>query len=177
MRKVVLKMHMSVDGFVGTPDGDVGWIFGTFDDEMAEWEVSLRKAGTHVMGRVLYGDMAAHWPHSDEPYAAPMNETPKVVFSSTLTETPWGETRIARGDVAEEVARLREEPGGPVLAHGGSRFAQSLSAARLVDEYQLVVHPQARGEGLPIFGAPLGLRLREARAFPAGAVLLSYERA
>jgi dihydrofolate reductase len=178
MRPLILKMEISLDGFVGRPDGDVEWIFRTFDDELSKHAVELLgSAGVHAMGRVTYEDMAAHWPTSDEPYAPPMNDIPKVAFSRTLEHADWGPVRIARGDLAEEVAALKAEAGGPILAHGGASFAQSLSRVGLIDEYRLHVHPDVLGEGLPIFADPAQLRLLSARAFPAGTVALHYERA
>jgi dihydrofolate reductase len=97
-----------------------------FDDELSQWVVDevLWKAGTHVMGRHTYEGMAATWPTSDAVFAAPMNEIPKVVFSRTLERTDWPETRIASGDLSEEISRLREEP-------GRHRLAARLGAARL----------------------------------------------
>jgi dihydrofolate reductase len=177
MRPLILKMEISLDGFAGASDGGLDWIFRTFDDELTRMEVELLgRAGVHAMGRVAYGDMAAHWPTSDEPFAPPMNDIPKVVFSRTLEDAPWGPVRIARGDLADEIAALKREPGGPILAHGGARFAQSLSRLGLVDEYRLTVHPDVLGSGLPVFCDPAQLRLRGARTFPAGAVVLHYER-
>lgn len=176
-RRVVVKIHVSLDGFVGAPDGNVDWAFETFDDELRAWEVEgLRRAGVHVMGRVLYADMAAHWPTSDEPYAAPMNDTPKVVFSKTLNNAPWGETRIDRGDLAPGIAALKaEEPGGgDILVHGGARLLQALGREGLVDEYRLLVHPVALGAGLPLFAQRADLTLQHARRFPAGALALTY---
>jgi dihydrofolate reductase len=178
MRPVILKMEISLDGFAGTTDGDVEWIFRTFDDELTAHEVELLgSAGVHVMGRVTYEDMAAHWPASTEPYAPPMNDIPKVVFSRTLEEAPWGPARIANGEIAAEIAALKTEPGAPILAHGGARFAQSLSRLGLGDEYRLHLHPGILGTGLPIFADRAQLRLRGARTFPAGTVALHYERA
>jgi dihydrofolate reductase len=95
------------------------------------------------MGRNLYGDMAAHWPTSTEPFAAPMNEIPKVVFSATMEEAEWGPTRIERGPLGEAIAALRAEEGGPILVHGGAGLARSLSQAGLIDVYHLIVHPVA----------------------------------
>jgi dihydrofolate reductase len=178
MRPLILKMDISLDGFAGTTDGNVEWIFRTFDDEFGDATVELLgQAGVHIMGRVLYGDMAAYWPTSDEPYARPMNDIPKVVFSRTLEDAPWGPVRIARGDLAEEITALKAESGGPILAHGGAGFARSLSRLGLVDEYRLNVHPDALGAGLPVFSDPVRLRLRGARTFPGGTVALHYERA
>jgi dihydrofolate reductase len=178
MRPLILKMDLSLDGFCGTPDGDVEWVFRSFDDEFARATVELLgRAGVHVMGGVLYGDMAAHWPTSDEPFAAPMNDIPKVVFSRTLEDAPWGPVRIARGDLSEEIAALKAEDGGPILAHGGARLAQDLSRRGLVDEYELTLHPDVLGRGLPIFADPAQLRLTGTRTYAAGAVTLRYERA
>jgi dihydrofolate reductase len=175
MRKLVLKMHVSLDGFVARPDGDLDWFVHDFDDELSAWEVEgLWRAGVHIMGRATYHDMAAYWPSSTEPFARPMNEIPKVVFSKTLKQADWEGSRVLDGDLAEEISRLKQEPGKDILAHGGASFAQSLSRLRLVDEYALVVHPVALGEGLPVFGDEIELKLLNAKTFDSGAVALTY---
>jgi dihydrofolate reductase len=177
MRRVVLKMHSSLDGFVLGPNDDLDWAFATFDDDMAAWEVAhLWEAGVHVMGRSTYDVMAVHWPSSTEPYAAPMNEIPKVVFSKTLEHADWPHSRVVSGDLGEEIKRLREEPGKDILVHGGPRLAQSLVDADLIDEYRLVVHPVALGEGARLFPTKIELERVEASPFPAGAVALVYRR-
>jgi dihydrofolate reductase len=178
MRKLVLKMHVSLDGFVGTSSGDVDWIFSDFDEELGAWEVEgLWQAGVHIMGRVTYGDMAEHWPKSTEPFAPPMNEIPKVVFSKTLKDADWTDSRVASGDLTEEISRLKQEPGKDILAHGGSGFAQALSRQGLIDEYRLILHPVALGTGLSLFSDPIELELQSARTFATGAVALTYEQA
>ncbi|QSQ21837.1 dihydrofolate reductase family protein [Pyxidicoccus parkwayensis] len=178
MRKLVLKMHMSLDGFVGGPKGEVEWVFHARDDKATAWVVDgLWNAGAHLMGRRTYGDMAAHWPKSTAPYAAPMNQIPKVVFSKTLKQATWTDSRIASGDLVEEVTRLKQEPGKDLLAHGGAGFAQSLVKHGLVDEYQLLIHPVALGSGLRLFPEreqPLKLRLVSATRFDSGAVAHVY---
>ncbi len=107
-----------------------------------------------------------------------MNEIPKVVFSKTLQTADWAETRIARGDLSEEIAQLKREPGSDLIAHGGSTFAQVLSRLRLVDEYRLVIHPTAFGNGLPLFKDPAvaapPLELVEAEMYPTGAAIHVY---
>src|ERR1700722_9001633 len=115
------------------------------DDGDQYFVTRLRQAGTHIMGRVTYEGMANVWPTSDNPVAAPMNDIPKVVFSTTLKSADWPETRIASGDTAEEIARLKAEPGGDILAHGGIEFAHSLIGLGLVDQYRLWVRPAALG--------------------------------
>jgi dihydrofolate reductase len=106
-----------------------------------------------------------------------MNELPKVVFSKTLEHAEWSGSRIARGDLATEIAAMRQEPGGDIIAYGGASFLQALSRAGLVDEYRLVIKPVALGDGLPLFSnlpAPLRLGLIEAITYPSGAVLHIY---
>jgi dihydrofolate reductase len=171
-------MHVSLDGFVGTTTGDLDWIFPDFDAELQAAEVEgLWEAGVHIMGAATYGDMAAYWPTSTEPFAAPMNEIPKVVFSKTLQRADWPESRIASGDLADEISRLKQEPGKDIVAHGGARFVQALSAHGLIDEYRLIVHPIALGSGLPLFSDQVKLDLQSARTFATGAVALTYTRA
>ena len=180
MRKLVLQMGMSLDGMVARPGrhGAGGW--GTPPEDPAlkarklEW---LRNTGLHAMGRNTYEEMAEFWPHSDDPYAAPMNEIPKVVFSKTLERADWPGTRIARGDLADEIDALKREPGNDVVAWGGAAFAQSLSRLGLVDEYRLVLHPVALGDGLPLFRGLSGPRLFElvdAQTYPTGVSLHIY---
>lgn len=143
-------MSVSVDGFVAGPHGHAGAL--PEPDELKRWKLErARRAGTHVMGRVTYEEMASHWPTSTDDYAAPMNEIPKVVFSKTLGEATWAGSSIARGELADEIAWLRGQPGGEILAWGGAGFAQSLSSAGLVDEFVLVIHPIVYGGGLPMF--------------------------
>ena len=174
-RKLILKMDISLDGFVGRTDGDVQWVFDGFDDETETAVLEgLWQAGAHLMGRALYHDMAGHWPTATSVYAAPMNEIPKIVFSQSLTETPWGETSVVRGDLATEISALKDQPGDDLLAHGGSRFAQSLSRLGLIDEYRLMVHPLALGDGLPLFGAEVPLKVVERRAFATGTEIVRF---
>ncbi|MFG3255371.1 dihydrofolate reductase family protein [Streptomyces sp. NPDC048172] len=179
MRKLVLKMNVSLDGFVGTDSGSVDWIFPSLSDDAAAWlaGTTLWQAGTHIMGRTAYLGMAAHWPTSTEVFAAPMNEIPKVVFSRTLQEADWAGTRIADGDLATEIARLKEEPGKDILAHGGASFARALSSLRLVDEYRLIVHPVALGTGLPLFADHLDLTLLSSTPFTGGTAAHVYRPA
>lgn len=181
MRKVIVAMSMSLDGFVapakGAPD------HRSLPEDPALKRIKLdwfRQVGTHAMGRVTYNEMAAHWPVSTDAYAAPMNDLPKVVFSKTLERADWNDSRVARGDIAEEISALRQEPGGDIIAWGGASFAQELSRRGLVDEYRLVINPVALGNGLPLFkdlSEPIDLRLVEARTFATGAALHIYQPA
>jgi dihydrofolate reductase len=178
MRKLILQMQISIDGFVCGPKGELDWISPDFDEGYTKWTVEkVWQAGAHVMGRATYGDMASHWPTSTEPFAAPMNEIPKIVFSNSLKEARWAETRIVAGDLRTGIGRLKEEPGKELLVHGGARFAAAVVSAGLVDEYRLVEHPVALGKGLSIFSglaAPIRLALVEAIPFKSGAAAKVY---
>ena len=178
MRQVVLQMGVTLDGYVSGPGGEGDWGLPDEHPDVRSWKVaSLRQVGTHIMGRVTYEQMAAYWPSSTHVFAAPMNNIPKVVFSRTLETAGWADTRVARGDLAEEIALLKREPGNDVMAHGGAVFVQALSRLNLIDEYRLVIHPVALGRGLPLFRdlpSPMRLDLTEAKTFPGGTAIHVY---
>lgn len=182
MRKLSLQLHVSLDGCIleeGTEFFD--WWQALPDDPEAEAHLvdGLRRAGTHIMGRVTYEAMAAHWPTSPAAVAPVMNDIPKVVFSKSLTSADWPDSRVAQGDTADEIARLKGEPGGDIVAHGGTRFVQSLVRLGVVDEYRLYVYPLAAGSGSSLFATLDGaqpLRLVSSTAFPSGVLELVYER-
>ncbi|MBJ3783895.1 dihydrofolate reductase family protein [Devosia sediminis] len=180
MRKLKLKMSMSLDGYVVGPDGDVeGWMGPSFDEQATEWVVNaLWDADLHIMGTGVFREMEATWPISDLPFAEPMNEIDKLVFSQSLTSTTWAKASITREDIAAAIPRLKGESGKDILAHGGPRFARSLSEARLIDQYILLVHPVTLGGGEALFpaGPPLHLTLRSVTPFPGGAMGLVYDR-
>jgi len=183
VRKLVLQMGLSLDGLVARPGkfGAGGWGLPPEDPALTERKLGwLRNAGLHLMGRATYGEMAGVWPYSDDEYAKPMNDIPKVVFSKTLTTADWPESTIASGDLADEIGALKREPGKDLIAWGGASFAQSLTRLRLVDEYRLVLQPVALGDGLPLFAgltAPFVLSLVEAQAYGDGSVLHIYRPA
>jgi dihydrofolate reductase len=173
-------MGVSLDGLVARPGGfgAGGWGVPPEDPALKARKLDwLAEAGLHLMGRATYEEMAGFWPTSDDEYATPMNDIPKVVFSKTLTKAEWPQSTIASGDLADEISTLKREPGKDLIAWGGATFAQSLSRLRLVDEYRLVVQPVALGDGLPLFAgltAPFVLDLIHAQAYADGAVLHIY---
>jgi dihydrofolate reductase len=172
-------MGVTLDGYVAGLGGEGGWGLPAEHPDVRAWKLaSLRQIGTHIMGRVTYEQMAGHWPTATDDYAAIMNDIPKVVFSRTLPAAEWPSSRIARGDLAEEIAALKGESGGDIMAHGGATFVQALSRLGLVDEYRLTIHPVALGNGLPLFkdlAGPLRLDLAEAKQFPGGTVIQVYQ--
>ncbi len=178
MRKVVLLMSVSLDGFVARPDGDLSWIFPNFDDESKTWTIeSLSQTDTQIIGRVTYEEQAQHWPTSTDELAPLINGSTKIVFSSTLQTVEWENSRLATGTFAEEIAAVREQEGKNIYVPGGAKIAQSLSRLGLVDEYRLIVHPVALGNGRPLFTDHIDLKLVDSVTFPAGPVGLTYERA
>jgi dihydrofolate reductase len=180
MRNLVLQMGISIDGYVsGGPEEDIGGGGPVHPDVAARTMAWITRAGLHAMGRVTYEEMSSFWPTSTDQYAKPMNEIPKVVFSKTLTHADWPTTTIASGDLEDEVAKLKAEPGGDIIAYGGYSLAQALTRANLVDEYRLVTRPVALGSGEPMFkGLPVGRRLElaDVTPYPDGIVISVYRR-
>ncbi len=177
-RKLLLKFWIGLDGNSIDPDTEIFELMEEItDDEQEEYFVSrLKQAGTHLMGRVSYEGMAQHFPTATGPVAEVMKQADKAVVSSTLQTADWANT-ILRGDLAGEIARLKAEPGGDIVAHGGTRLARSLIQLGLIDEYHLWVLPAAAGKGAPLFSGlahPLALRLVSSTAFPSGILELVY---
>lgn len=183
MGQLILHMGMSLDGLVARPGryGAGGWGSPPEDAALKRRKLELiRQAEAHLMGRNTYEEMAGFWPTSDDEYAEPMNTIPKVVFTSTLEQADWPETRIARGDLSEEITKLKRDSTGNLIAWGGATFVQSLTRLALIDEYRLVLHPVALGDGLPLFedlSSPRGFTLVEAQPYPSGLIYLVYRPA
>src|SRR5690349_6655440 len=173
-RKVILKMVMSLDGFVTSPDGTHEWMFEFFGDDSSGWnQRALDAAGVHAMGRRSYEIMGPHWAASEGPIATAMNEKPKAVFSRTLERADWGPVEVF-GDVAAGIAELKaRDEEGTDLVHGGPDFARSLTRLGLVDEYQLTTVPIAIGAGHSPFadlGDHLKLDVVDEQRFQSGAL-------
>src|SRR6201991_2241375 len=173
-RKVILKMVMSLDGFVTSPDGTHEWMFEWFGDDSGEWNRrALDEAGVHAMGRRSYEIMGPHWAASNGPIATAMNEKPKAVFSRTLTKADWGPAEIFGEDLAAAIAELKaRDDDGTILVHGGPNLAKSLTRLGLVDEYQLTWVPGAIGTGHSPFAdleTHLKLDLVQEQRFATGA--------
>ena len=185
MRKLIYSMGVSLDGYIAGPDGDFDW--GAPDEELHRFHNQrVREIGAHLLGRRLYETML-YWETADEnPSAAEVElefariwkGIPQIVFSKTLDQVV-GNARLAGGSVAEEVERLKEEPGKD-LAVGGAGLASTCIELGLVDEYQLFVSPVVVGGGTPYFPAlekRIDLELVETRTFGSRVVYLRYRRA
>jgi dihydrofolate reductase len=172
MASLVLKMSVSLDGYVAPVDGSTGWAAAGRSDDGASWTVeTLSNAGAHLIGAATYAGWAGYWPGAAGPIAKAMNEIPKVVFSNSLASADWGETTIATGDLAEAITQLKQERSDRyLLAQGGVRFARSLVETGLIDQYRLVVHPVVLGAGEKLFTAPLTIKPISTIAFSGGAV-------
>lgn len=183
MGKLIYLMNVSLDGYVETPDHGLDWTI--VDDELHTWFNDQERAtAASLYGRRLYELMAAHWPTaaSDPNATEPMlefgriwNAKPRIVFSRTLREAAWAR-RLATGDVAEELERIKAEFDGD-LNVGGPTLAAEFIRRGLVDEYRLVIHPVILGGGTPFFPelkAPIGLRLVDSRTFRSGVVYLGF---
>jgi dihydrofolate reductase len=184
MRKLIYSMGMSLDGFIAGPNGEIDW--SPPDEELHRFHnEQTRELGAHLCGRRLY-EVMLYWETADENPSAPEYELefariwknlPRIVFSKTL-EKVEGNATLVRGGVAEEVAKLKEQPGKD-LAVGGAGLASTCIELGLVDEYRLFVYPVVVGGGTPYF-PPLeeriNLELVETQTFGSRVVYLRYGR-
>jgi dihydrofolate reductase len=179
MRKVCLGMNITLDGYVAGPNGELDWAFRTMSPDMGEWVIEfLREVDTILLGRNTYLQQAAAWPSQTGEMADLLNSHTKIVFSKQLTTLEWNNSRLATADAAEEIARLKQQPGKNIYVSGGATLAQSLSQMALIDEYNLAMHPIVLGSGKPLFkdlSHPLNLKLVSTKTFASGAIGLSYQ--
>jgi dihydrofolate reductase len=182
--RLIYLMNVSLDGFVETPEHSTDWT--TVDDELYSWfNDRARESDVKLYGRRLWEVMAGYWPtgESDPDATEPMREfariwnaTQKVVFSTELESVGHG-ARLVRGDVGEEVAKVREEFSGDMDVGGPTLAAQFIERG-LVDVYRLMVHPVILGAGTPFFpplASPINLRHTESRTFASGVMYFGYE--
>ncbi len=183
MRNVTYAMGVSLDGYIVGPDGGFDWT-APDDDVFRFWLDDLRQVGVHLLGRRLYETML-YWETAEQEqtlneaeleWAALWKALPKVVFSTTLSAVE-GTARLASGTPAQEIERLRAEPGEGAIAIGGATLAAEVAAAGLIDEYRAMVHPVLVGGGIPFFPRSerrVDLELVETRTFNSRFVYLRY---
>ena len=187
MRKLVVNTFMSLDGVMqspGGPDEDPtggftlgGWAVNYFDDEMME---QMSESGPYelLLGRGTYEIFAAHWPFDEGPIADHLNSTRKHVASRTLRKVEWNNSTLIKGDVAQEVARLKQQPGQDIVIMGSATLVQSLMQVDLIDQYRFLVQPIIVGSGKRFFKDGMqspSLKLVSSKTFDLGVVLLTYE--
>lgn len=184
MHTVIFSMGMTLDGYIVGPDGGFDWAVPTEEAHQFSND-EVRGLHAHLLGRRLYETML-FWEDpeldtSDEPvmaeFAELWNPLPKVVFSRTLREVNGSGARLASGSLAEEIERLKAEPGDGAIAIGGATLAAEAAALGLIDEYHIMIHPVLVGGGIPFFAhhGPLAeLELIETRTFGSRVVYLAY---
>jgi dihydrofolate reductase len=152
MRKLTASLFISLDGVVEEPSN---WQFEFDEDMMAAMNAEMAATDTILLGRVTYGYWSAYWPTStDEPFASHMNKTPKVVVSTTLDAVEWGDwntVSLIKNNLAEEIARLKQQPGKGISVSGSPTLIRSLLQSDLLDTLTLWVHPVIAGSGKRLF--------------------------
>jgi dihydrofolate reductase len=188
MRKVILLMHVSLDGFVAGPNGEMDWI--VYDHDV-EHDAHALHASTDaaIYGRVTYQMMESYWPTvlADPSSTGPalnharwLDGATKIVISRTLEAVTWKNTLLIKDHVAEEIAKLKQQPGKDMWLIGSPSIVHEFMRHDLIDEYRLNVNPVVLGRGIPLFASadqPLQLKLQEAKPYACGVVGLRYEPA
>ena len=186
MRKLKLQMQTTIDGFVGGPNGEMDWMVFDWDDAVKnDVNKLIDSSDTILMGRKMSDGFVKYWTNVLEDSANPehtfakkMLDTPKIVFTKTLVESFWPNTVLAKGDIAEEVNRLKNQAGKDILVYGGADFVSSLIKENLIDEYNFFINPIVIGSGMTIFGklevASVSLKLNHSQAYSCGIVVNTF---
>ncbi|MFN8453196.1 MAG: dihydrofolate reductase family protein [Anaerolineae bacterium] len=186
MRKVVVFMHISLDGFAAGPNGELDWI--SYNEELERYaEEVVSTVGSPLYGRVTYHMMESYWPtvltdpaaskHALE-HAQWVENVPKIVFSKTLDQVEWNNTRLIKNNIAEEVAKLKQQPGKDLVIFGSPGLTHTFMRLGLIDEYRLTVNPVILGRGIPLFkniNDRIDLKLLETKTFQSGVIGLHYQ--
>ena len=177
---------MSVDGYIAGTNGELDWMEWNWDDKLKQYVTDLTEpVDCIILGRKLAEGFIPYWTavasDPDDPQftaGRKFTDTYKVVFTKTLDNSPWNNTGLAKGGLAEEITGLKEQNGKDIIVYGGASFVSELIRYGLIDEYHLFINPTAIGNGLTIFRAldsKLNLRLVKATTFDCGIVVLHYE--
>lgn len=184
MRKVILFNMVTLEGFFEGPNREIDWHH--VDKEFNDFAIDqLNSADSLLFGRVTYEMMASYWPTpaataNDPIVAGKMNALPKFVFSRTLKKAEWNNTKLVKENIAEEISKLKQQPGKDLLLFGSADMASTLTQLGLIDEYRIMVNPVVLGSGKPLFKGikdRLELRLVNTKTFGNGNVLLYYQPA
>ena len=181
MRKVTAGLFVSLDGVTESPEK---WQLPYFNDEMGEAiGAAMAAADAMLLGRVTYQEFASYWPgvrSEDQPFADYMNNTPKYVVSTTLDTVEWSNSTLIKGNVVEEITKLKQQPGKNIGITGSTTLVQSLLQDDLLDELGLMIHPVVVGSGKRLFkegGDLKALKLIDSKTFSTGVVSLTYQPA
>ena len=183
MRTFKLQVQTSVDGYMAGPNGEMDWMAFPWTDDINAYIGALDEAvDCIVLGRKLAEGFIPAWkagpPGEDQASIDKMNNTPKVVISNSLTESPWENAVVAGGDLGETINGLKGQAGGDMIAYGGGTLVSALIANDLLDELYLFVNPAVLGAGMPVFpnrSAHQRLRLITAQPFECGITALHYQ--
>jgi dihydrofolate reductase len=183
VRTFKLQLQISVDGYMAGPKGEMDWVLQPWSDDLNTYVDALwEPVDCIVLGRKLAEGFIPAWeagpPGEDQASIDMMNNTPRVVISDSLTESPWRNAVIAGGDLADTINGLKADSGGDMITCGGGTLARGLIAEGLLDELHLFVNPAALGTGMPVFpdlGTQQPLRLVTARQFDCGITALHLE--
>jgi len=175
--KIAVTEFITLDGVMEAPNE---WSFPYWNDEIAKFKLDeLFAADAHLLGRITYEGFASAWPErTDEAgFAERMNSLPKYVVSSSLKKAEWNNSHIIHSNVAQEITKLKKQPGGDILVAGSATLIRYLMAHDLVDEYRLLTYPIVVGKGKRLFtdGTSVPLKLTESKSFSSGVTLLRYE--
>ncbi len=181
MRKLKLQMQLSIDGFVAGPNGEMDWMEWNWDDGIKEFVNQLTEpVDTIVLGKNLAMGFIPHWtaalenPDTNDAFAQKMVNTPKVVFTHTLEQNPWANTRLAKGRLKEEILAIKQQEGQDIITYGGASLAAALIQEQLIDDLYLFINPTAIGNGMRIFTDRTTLVLQRSVAFTCGIVVHHY---
>ena len=187
MRKVIVSMNVTLDGFMAGIDCGLDWHFKAWNEEMARATAQqLSEADTILLGGITYRGMAQYWnsdpvnmirPRTDLDFASMLNSYPKVVFSKSMTSVSWNNSRLAKRNIGEEVSELKHRKGKDMIVYGSGKIVTALTKLGLVDEFRMWVHPVVIGCGKPVFkelSGILNLKLVKTEVFSSGVVILFY---
>jgi dihydrofolate reductase len=185
MRRIIVSMNVTVDGFMADANGGLDWQFNYWNSDMARLlGEQLSRADTILLGRNTYNAMANYWPkvaggfglsRDDIAYATLMNDYPKIVCSTKLKQAEWNNSFVIKTDILQELTKLKQQDGKDIMVYGSRKLVQYLTQEELIDELQLWVYPTSLGRGLSLFKQNLRMHLVHARQFPSGVVVLTYE--
>jgi dihydrofolate reductase len=186
MRKVIVSEYVTLDGVMEDPGGGEGtkhggWSFQFWNEEAAKFKFDeLFASDTLLLGRMTYQGFAKAWPSitDEQGFAERMNSLPKFVISTTLEKLEWNNSRLIKGNITEEVIKLKQQPGQDILVAGSCELVHTLMQQNLIDEYRLMVHPIVVGSGKRLFrdgSETRVLKLVDTKTFSSGIVILSYQ--